>query len=115
MGEASEKDARRDMEAADSAASLRKAVLENKDALSPDLFIAALDLLFPDFKCLRCGNDQFEVGPIFGPQHFSPDWKFNPGSRIDIICSRCGMIESHAPNVLIDTVIKSSAGQDGDR
>ena len=115
MGKAFEKDdGRKEEAAARAAASLRKSLSENNDELSPDLFAQAVDLLFPDFKCLRCGNDQFDVGPIFGRQHCTPEWKFDPGSRVDIICSHCGMIESHAPNVLMDTVLKLSA-QDGER
>jgi DNA-directed RNA polymerase subunit RPC12/RpoP len=60
----------------------------------------AVDLLFPNFKCLRCGNEQFSVSSL--------SHGHAPPSKIDIVCSYCGMIESHLPTSLIDAALKLS-------
>jgi len=104
MGEASEREVK-ETEEAGTAASIRKKLEENNYRLTSELVAEAIELAFPDFKCLRCQNEEFLVGTTTGVDTFRPKRKFVSFGHTDIICARCGMIESHSPIVLISTLL----------
>lgn len=74
----------------------------------------ALDVAFPDIKCLRCGSESFFLaGPAQYVYQGRNDISKDVGlhryggpmiETVDLICRRCGMIESHALNILLEYV-----------
>jgi predicted nucleic-acid-binding Zn-ribbon protein len=92
-------------EEATTVASLRRRYEEGGLRLESELISEAIDLLFPDFSCLRCGYKEFLVGPTLGIQSFRPEKKFVPQSRTEIVCARCGMIEGHSAIALLATLL----------
>jgi ribosomal protein L37E len=100
MAEVSEQ--REDGEEEDKATSFLKALQEDSGVVSAGTAAMAVDLLFPDFKCLRCGNEKFSV----------TQWSQHIGwpSKIDIVCQHCGMVESHLPKFLVDAARKLGQG-----
>lgn len=77
----------------------------------------ALEKSFADIRCLRCGHENFYLaGPaeyVYQGRH-----RISAGSRlhrydgpmietVDLICKRCGMVESHALNILRDFTAKA--------
>jgi predicted nucleic-acid-binding Zn-ribbon protein len=85
-------------------ASLRRTLDANHNQLTPEALRKALDVLFEEFKCLRCGHDEFFVGPIFGEQHLN-ETRPSVQSRTEIICKRCGLMETHHANILINSAL----------
>jgi hypothetical protein len=104
MGEASES---QDINAreATTVASLRQRYETGGLRLEPEVIAEAIDALFPDYACLRCGHEEFIVGSTLGLLGFVPKQKFVPRTRTEVICARCGMIESHSAIALIATVL----------
>ncbi|HMK89000.1 MAG TPA: hypothetical protein VK446_05120 [Methylocystis sp.] len=105
MGEPREVDDPNSEEAA-AVASFRKKFEEGRRHLSTEMVSEALDLMFPDFACLRCGHKEFIVGSTHDIQTFRPVKRYAPLSRTEIICAKCGMIESHSAIALIAGLLK---------
>ena len=90
---------------AEKANSLSQTLRESHDLISPEVVVQAAELLLPDFKCLRCGNEKFVVGPLRGATHFMPSSPAAISSRAEIICTRCGMVEVHSTSFLIESAL----------
>lgn len=89
----------------DKVAAFLEALQVDNGVISAAIAAQAVELLFPDFKCLRCGNEKFSVAQW---SHEAAGW---PG-KIDIVCLRCGMVESHLPKFLVDAARKLRQGSE---
>lgn len=77
----------------------------------------ALESAFADIRCLRCGHESFYLaGPI--EYVYQGRNEIPAASRlhrhggpaietVDLICKRCGMVESHALSILGDFTAKA--------
>lgn len=70
----------------------------------------ALENAFADIRCLRCGHESFYLaGPAEYVYQGRNEFSTTSGlhryggpaiATVDLICKRCGMVESHALNIL---------------
>lgn len=77
----------------------------------------ALEKAFADIKCLRCGNETFFLASpaqyvYEGGNAYADDARLRcyggpTIETVNLICKRCGMIESHALNILRDFATKA--------
>jgi hypothetical protein len=66
----------------------------------------AMLALFPDANCLRCGSSRFWIELSRGAVDVVIGKKDVDRSRVDIICDNCGMVETHAASILINSAWK---------
>ena len=75
----------------------------------------AVDVMFPDFKCLRCGDPHFWVEKGIGATDVIVGRDEVNRSRVEFICQNCGMIESHSASILINSAWKNISGDERER
>lgn len=94
----------RDPPKLDPAADTRSSVEERSRYLAEEINKA-----FPDFRCLRCGNDQFFfTGSYLSGQLIikkNGRYASNIGDAVEtiaLVCQRCGFVEQHAVDIFFD-------------